>query len=72
MRDFHCSDAGLRCDWVGRGKTDDEVLRQAGAHAQKVHGMQVTPELEKQVRGLIHDESSDAHRTSLSNAQARR
>jgi predicted small metal-binding protein len=69
MRDFHCSDAGLKCDWVAKGNSDDEILRQAGAHAQSVHGMQVTPDLEKKVRGLIHDESSDAHRTSTSQAR---
>lgn len=72
MRDFHCSDAGLKCDWVAKGNTDDEILRQAGAHAQKTHGMQVTPDLEKKVRSLIHEESSDAHRASMSNAQTRR
>lgn len=72
MRDFHCRDAGLKCDWVAKGNTDDEILRQAGAHAQKKHGLQVTPELEQKVRSLIHDESSDAHRTSMSGAQARR
>ncbi len=66
MRDFHCSDAGLKCDYVAKGSSDDEILKQAGAHAQKVHGMQVTPDLEKKVRGLIHDESSQAHRTSMS------
>ncbi len=72
MRDFHCSDAGLKCDWVAKGSTDDEILRQAGAHAQQAHGMKVTPELEQKVRGLIHDESSDAHRTSMSRSQGRR
>ena len=72
MRDFHCRDAGLKCDWVAKGNTDDEILRQAGAHAQKTHGLQVTPELEQKVRSLIHDEPSDAHRASMSGAQARR
>jgi len=72
MRDFHCSDAGMKCDFVAKGNTDDEILQKAGQHAQKTHGMQVTPDLEKTVRGLIHDESSDAHRTSLSRSQSRR
>ena len=66
MRDFHCSDAGMKCDYVAKGSTDDGVLRQAGQHAQKVHGMQVTPDLEKTVRGLIHDDTSEAHRRSMS------
>jgi predicted small metal-binding protein len=71
MRDFHCSDAGMKCDFVAKGNTDDEVLRQAGQHAQKTHGMQVTPDLEKTVRGLIHDDSSEAHRKSMSRSQSR-
>jgi predicted small metal-binding protein len=71
MRDFHCSDAGMKCDFVAKGSTDDEVLKQAGAHAQKTHGMQITPDLEKTVRGLIHDDSSDAHQKSMSRSQSR-
>ena len=69
MRDFHCVDAGMKCDFVAKGSTDDEVVRQAGSHAQQAHGMKVTPELEKTVRGLIHDESSEAHRRSMSKAR---
>jgi predicted small metal-binding protein len=69
MRDFHCVDAGMKCDFVAKGSTDDEVLRQAGSHAQQAHGMKVTPELEKTVRGLIHDESSEAHGRSMSKAR---
>jgi predicted small metal-binding protein len=69
MRDFHCADAGMKCDFVAKGNTDDEVLRQAGSHAQQAHGMKVTPDLEKTVRGLIHDESSEAHRRSMSKAR---
>jgi predicted small metal-binding protein len=69
MRDFHCADAGMKCDFVAKGNTDDEVLRQAGSHAQQAHGMKVTPELEKTVRGLTHDESSEAHRRSMSKAR---
>jgi predicted small metal-binding protein len=65
MKDFHCRDAGIKCDYVARGSTDDEILKQAGAHAQQAHGMSVTPDLEKKVRGLIHDESSEDHRRSM-------
>jgi predicted small metal-binding protein len=70
MRDFHCRDAGMKCDFVAKGSTDDEVLRQAGQHAQQAHGMTVTPDLEKTVRGLIHEESSEAHRRSMSGGRA--
>jgi predicted small metal-binding protein len=67
---MHCRDAGQGCDFVARGGTDDEIMTQVGRHAQQVHGMTLTPELEQKVRGLIHDESSDAHRRSMSAAKA--
>ncbi len=66
MKDFHCRDAGMKCDFVARGQNDDEVLGKARQHAERDHQMSVTPDLEKRVRGLIHDESSDAHRRSTS------
>ncbi len=66
MKDLHCRDAGMNCDWVARGNSEKEILDQAGRHAQQAHNMNVTPELEQKMRGLIHDESSDAHRRSLS------
>jgi predicted small metal-binding protein len=71
MRDFHCADAGMKCDFIAKGNTDDEVVRQAGSHAQQAHGMQMSSDLEKTVRGLIHDESSEAHRRAMSTAKGR-
>ncbi len=64
MKDFHCRDAGMDCDFVARGQSNDEILKQVGPHAQKAHNMNVTPELTRKVEGLIHDESSEAHRSS--------
>ncbi len=66
MKDFHCRDTGMDCDWVARGRNEKEVLDQAGVHAQQAHRMSMTPDLEQRVRGLIHDESSDEHRRSMS------
>jgi len=65
MKDFHCRDTGANCNFVARGNSTKEILDQAGKHAQNDHQMQVTPELSKKVEGLIHDESSDAHRRSI-------
>lgn len=62
MKDFHCRDAGLDCDFVARGQSNDDILKQVGKHAERDHHMSVTPDLTKRVEGLIHDESSDAHR----------
>jgi predicted small metal-binding protein len=64
MKDFHCRDAGIDCDWVARGESEKEIMDQASRHAEQAHGMKATPELATKVRGLIHDESSDDHRRS--------
>jgi predicted small metal-binding protein len=66
MKDFHCRDAGMNCDFVARGESKDEILRKTGEHAQKVHNMKVTPDLAKRVESLIHDEDSEAHHRSMS------
>ena len=65
MKDFHCRDVGGTCDFVARGNSNKEILEQVRTHAQNDHKMQVTPELTTEVEGLIHDESSDAHRRSI-------
>ncbi len=65
MRKFHCRDAGVSCDFVARGSSNEEVLEQASRHAEQAHGMQRTKDLEDRVLGLIHDEESDAHRQSM-------
>lgn len=64
MKDFHCRDAGMNCDYVARGSNEGEVLKQAGEHARTSHQLKVTTEMEQKVRGLIHDETSDAHKRS--------
>ncbi|MGQ9584369.1 MAG: DUF1059 domain-containing protein [Anaerolineae bacterium] len=56
MKVLHCRDVGFDCDQVVRAQTVEEVLRQAAEHAQKEHGVQVTPELAEQVKHLIRDE----------------
>jgi predicted small metal-binding protein len=65
MKDFHCRDAGMNCDWVGTGTSTEEVLKKAGEHAHRVHQLTLTPELADRVRSLIHDESSAAHQRSM-------
>ncbi len=56
MKTLHCSDVGFDCKAVVQATTEDEVLQQAAAHAQKVHGVTVTPELAQQLKTLIKDE----------------
>ena len=49
---------------MARGNSNQEILDQVGQHARSAHNMQVNPEMARKVEGLIHDESSDAHRQS--------
>lgn len=39
-KELRCADAGMKdCKWVGKGATDDEVLKAAAAHAAAAHKM---------------------------------
>ncbi|HSH79657.1 MAG TPA: DUF1059 domain-containing protein [Herpetosiphonaceae bacterium] len=58
MKVLNCRDAGFDCEGVIRADSEDEVLRQAGEHVQKVHGDTVSPEMATQLRGLIRDEAA--------------
>jgi predicted small metal-binding protein len=46
MKILHCSDIGFDCKAVVKADTVEEVLSQAAAHAQTVHGGTVTSEVE--------------------------
>ncbi|NIN63150.1 MAG: DUF1059 domain-containing protein, partial [Anaerolineae bacterium] len=37
--------------------SQEELLQKVAEHAQKVHNVEVTPELVEQVKGLIKDEA---------------
>lgn len=52
---LHCRDAGFDCNAVVQGDSAEDVLRQVRPHAAAEHGVQVTPELEKQLTPLIRD-----------------
>jgi uncharacterized OsmC-like protein/predicted small metal-binding protein len=56
MKVLHCRDVGFECDHEIHAQSEEEVLRQAAEHAQKEHGVEVTPELAAQVQTLIRDE----------------
>jgi predicted small metal-binding protein len=56
MKTLKCRDAGFDCNQVIRGNTDAEILQQAADHAKKVHGVEVTPAMAKQVQTLIKEE----------------
>ncbi len=55
MKELRCSDAGFDCDGVVQGESVDEVLSQVPSHAKDAHGIDVTPEMQSQLTGLVRD-----------------
>lgn len=58
MKTLRCRDAGFDCEKEIKAPTDDAVLAQAAEHAEKVHNVKVTPEMARQIKGLIRDDST--------------
>ena len=54
-----CREVGVDCDFVAKGGTEQEVLKQCSEHARKEHGMTELPaDLAEKVRGAIRDEAA--------------
>jgi predicted small metal-binding protein len=58
-KELRCADVMPEsgCKEVIRGKDEGEVMRKASEHARTSHNItQMTPEIEKKVRGAIHEQ----------------
>lgn len=56
MRELLCRDAGLDCPHTIRADTDEEVMQLVGVHAEQSHpDLALTPELQSDIRALIHE-----------------
>ena len=57
MKEFHCKDVGMaNCDFVAKGKDDDEIMKKATEHAKRDHKMQtIPPDLERKARSAIRE-----------------
>ena len=54
-----CRDAGVDCDYVCRGETEEEILEKTAEHARTAHGMtEIPPDLLAKVRSLIREEAA--------------
>ncbi len=53
MKTLKCSDVGFDCAAVVTAETVEEVLAQAAAHAQEVHGVAVTAEMAAEIAKKI-------------------
>jgi predicted small metal-binding protein len=52
---LRCDDLVKGCEFQAKG-SEDEILKQAGEHAKKAHGMEPTPELVSAVKGAIREQ----------------
>jgi predicted small metal-binding protein len=69
-RELHCSDAGMQCDYIAKGETDDEVMNQASQHVMQNHAAAVSSLSEEDrnkfmmtARSAIHDSSMHDQQT---------
>ena len=54
---LNCAEVVPGCAHTMQGETEDEVMKQASAHAAAEHGMtDISPELAEKVRASIKDE----------------
>jgi predicted small metal-binding protein len=56
MKTINCREAGFDCDYVVRGETEEDVMKNGVEHAMKDHGMKeedITPEMKQKIRGVI-------------------
>lgn len=52
-----CRDLGMNCDFEAHGTSDEEIMRQAAAHARQAHQIADTPpELAAKVQAAIRTE----------------
>jgi predicted small metal-binding protein len=53
MKKLRCDEAGFReCNWEFIGDSDEDVMRKAREHGQKMHGAQID---DAALRGKIRD-----------------
>ncbi len=54
---IRCRDAGVDCDFVVRGDTEEELFRKALEHGKAFHGMtEISKDLKEKMRMLIREE----------------
>lgn len=58
MKVLRCRDMGFECNEEMRGQSEEAVLQQAAKHAQRKHGVKLTPYFAAQVRPHILDEET--------------
>ena len=67
MKTLSCREAGCECDYVAKGETEEEVMRDTVRHGIEEHGKREEnmTQMKEMLRALIHDSSSADTATSL-------
>ena len=67
MKTLSCREAGCECDYVAKGETEEEVMRDAVRHGIEEHGKKEEnmTQMKEMLRALIHDSGSTGTATSL-------
>ncbi len=58
MKTLSCREAGFECDYIVRGETEEEILKNGAEHAKKEHNIkeeELTPEFNEKLKGLIRN-----------------
>jgi predicted small metal-binding protein len=68
MKTLSCREAGCECDYIAKGETEEEVIRDAAGHGIKEHGkkQEDMTQMKEMLRALIHDSSSTSTGTATS------
>ena len=68
MKILSCREAGCECDYVAKGETEEEVMRDAVRHGIEEHDKREEnmTQMKEMLRSLIHDSGSTATATSSS------
>ena len=55
MKTLSCKDAGCDCDYIAKGETEEDVMKDAAQHGMKEHGMteQDMNQMRDNLRGAI-------------------
>jgi predicted small metal-binding protein len=67
MKILFCREAGYECDYVAKGETEEDAMRDAAYHSIKEHGKKEEDmtQMKEMLRALIHDSGSTVTANSL-------
>ena len=73
MKTLSCREAGCECDYIAKGETEEEVMRDAADHGIKEHGMKQEDmtQMKDMLRALIHYHSGSTDTTTAFEATCR-